>query len=314
MEIHNNPFFNPPIVFQLFKFIANFEYSQIVKIWFFFLFLSYFCIPFILFKTFKINLKFFYIFLVCFGGISISVFLTGNLSIILSAFFAISLFFLSKDKYHFFYLILSILSLIKFPYLIFFGIPFLVRGLKKEVFINTFFYLTFISLLYLISFYQNSELFISWINSLEFSKSIGDSGDFGRGLFRLFENYFFSGSYLNYIIYFLISGILFLFLILLFKNSKILKDTNLAIAFSIVALSIFLPRLKSYDVLITIPCLFFIIKNLDFKISKFINSSIKFLLFLMLFCWTSPYAPICLYSIIFIIFSTDLKFNFIEKK
>ena len=80
------------------------------------------------------------------------------------------------------------------------------------------------------------------------------------------------------------------------------------------ALSIFLPRLKSYDVLITIPCLFFIIKNLDFKISKFINSSIKFLLFLMLFCWTSPYAPICLYSIIFIIFSTDLKFNFIEKK
>ena len=314
LEIHNNPFFNPPIVFQLFKFIANFEYSQIVKIWFFFLFLSYFCIPFILFKTFKINLKFFYIFLVCFGGISISVFLTGNLSIILSAFFAISLFFLSKDKYHFFYLILSILSLIKFPYLIFFGIPFLVRGLKKEVFINTFFYLTFISLLYLISFYQNSELFISWINSLEFSKSIGDSGDFGRGLFRLFENYFFSGSYLNYIIYFLISGILFLFLILLFKNSKILKDTNLAIAFSIVALSIFLPRLKSYDVLITIPCLFFIIKNLDFKISKFINSSIKFLLFLMLFCWTSPYAPICLYSIIFIIFSTDLKFNFIEKK
>ena len=52
----------------------------------------------------------------------------------------------------------------------------------------------------------------------------------------------------------------------------------------------------------------------SFKISKFINSSIKFLLFLMLFCWTSPYAPICLYSIIFIIFSTDLKFNFIEKK
>ena len=30
---------------------------------------------------------------------------------------------------------------------------------------------------------------------------------------------------------------------------------------------------NSYDVLITIPCLFFIIKNLDFKISKFINSS-----------------------------------------
>ena len=193
----------------------------------------------------------------------------------------------------------------------------MIRGLKKEVFINTFFYLIFITSLYLISFYQNSELFISWINSLEFSKFIGDKGDLGRGLFRILDNYFFSGSYLNYITYFLISGSLFLFLIFLFKNSKILnnkKNKSLAIAFSIITLSIFLPRLKSYDVLITIPCLFFIIETLNFKISKSLDSLIKFLLFLMLFCWTSPYAPICLYSIIFIIFATDLKFNFIEKK
>ena len=100
----------------------------------------------------------------------------------------------------------------------------------------------------------------------------------------------------------------------LFKNSEILKNKNLAIAFSVIVLSILLPRLKSYDVLITIPCLFFIIETINFKISKFLNSSIKFLLFLMLFCWTSPYAPISLYIIIFIILSTDLKFSFIEKK
>ena len=75
-----------------------------------------------------------------------------------------------------------------------------------------------------------------------------------------------------------------------------------------------LPRLKSYDVLITLPCLFFIIETLSFKFSKFLNSLIKFLLFIMLFCWTSPYAPISLYTIIFIILSADLKFNFIEKK
>ena len=62
------------------------------------------------------------------------------------------------------------------------------------------------------------------------------------------------------------------------KNSKILnnkKNKNLAIAFSVVVLSIFLPRLKSYDVLITIPCLFFIIENLNFKISKSFESLIK---------------------------------------
>ena len=132
LDIHNSPFFNPPIVFHFFKFITNFEYLITVKFWFFFLFLSFFSIPIVLFKIFKINLKFFYIFLICFGGLALSVFFTGNLSIILNGFFAISLFFLSKNKDHFFYLLLSILSLIKFPYLIFFGIPFLVRDLKKE--------------------------------------------------------------------------------------------------------------------------------------------------------------------------------------
>ena len=279
-----------------------------------FVFISYLSIPIILFKIFKINSKFSYIFLICFGGISLSVFFTGNLSITLSVFFAISLFFLSKEKDHIFYLILSILSLIKFPYLIFFGIPFLVRDLNKEIFIKTFFYLILISSLYLISFYLNNELFIDWINSLEFSKSIGDEGDFGRGLFRILDSYIISANYLKYITYFFISGTFFLILIFLFKNSEILKNKNLALSFSIIALSILLPRLKSYDVLITIPCLFFIIETLNFKFSKFLNSLIKFLLFIMLFCWTSPYAPICLYTIIFIILFTDLKFNFIEKK
>ena len=314
LEIHNSPFFNPPTVFYFFKFITNFEYTTIVKFWFLFVFISYLSIPIILFKIFKINSKFSYIFLICFGGISLSVFFTGNLSIILSGFFAISLFFLSKEKDYFFYLILSILSLIKFPYLIFFGIPFLLRDLNKEIFIKTFFYLILITSIYLISFYLNNELFIDWINSLEFSKFIGDEGDFGRGLFRILDNYFISVNYLKYITYFLISGSLFLILIFLFKKSEILKNKNIALAFSIIALSILLPRLKSYDVLITLPCLFFIIETLNFKFSRFLNSFIKFLLFLMLFCWTSPYAPICLYTIIFIILSADLKFSFIEKK
>ena len=241
-------------------------------------------------------------------------FFTGNLSIILSGLFAISLLFLSKKKDHIFYLILSLLSLIKFPYLIFFGIPFLVRDLNKEIFIKTFFYLIFITLIYLISFYLNNELFIDWINSLKFSKFIGDEGDFGRGLFRILDSYFISVNYLKYIIYFLISGSLFLILIFLFKKSKILKNKNIALAFSIIAISMLLPRLKSYDVLITIPCLFFIIETLNFKFSKFLNSFIKFLLFLMLFCWTSPYAPIGLMTITTLLFFVDLKFNFLERK
>ena len=33
-----------------------------------------------------------------------------------------------------------------------------------------------------------------------------------------------------------------------------------------------LPRLKSYDILITLPCLFFLIENIKFKFSEFVNS------------------------------------------
>ena len=314
LEIYNSPLFNPPIIFHFFKFITNFEYSIVIKFWLFFLFLSFFSIPIIFFKIFKLNLKFFYIFIISFGGIAFSVFFTGNLSIILSALFTISLFFLIKKKDHYFYLILSILSLIKFPYLIFFGIPFLVRDLKKKVFVNTFLYLMFIFLIYIIFFYLDRELFIHWLNSLTFSELIGDKGDLGRGLLRILDNHLISENYLKYITYCLISGSLFLFSIFLFKNSEVLKNKKLAIAFSVIVLSILLPRLKSYDVLITIPCLFFIIQTLSFKISKFLNLFVKFVLFLMLFCWTSPYAPISLYIIIFIILSTDLKFSFIEKK
>ena len=198
--------------------------------------------------------------------------------------------------------------------MIFFGIPFLVRDLKKKVFVNTFLYLIFICLIYVIFFYLDRELFIHWLNSLKFSEIIGDKGDLGRGLLRILDNHLISENYLKYITYCLISGSLFLFSIFLFKNSEVLKNKKLAIAFSVIVLSILLPRLKSYDVLITIPCLFFIIQTLSFKISKFLNLFVKFVLFLMLFCWTSPYAPIVLYIIIFIILSTDLKFSFIEKK
>ena len=100
--------------------------------------------------------------------------------------------------------------------------------------------------------------------SLKFSKYIGDDGDFGRGLFRILNDYFFSSNYLTYVSYFTITGIVFIFLILLYKKTPILKKKDWAIAFSVITLSMLLPRLKSYDVLITIPSLFFIIENINF--------------------------------------------------
>ena len=317
IKLHDMPFFNPPIVFSFFKFMANFEYSVVVKFWFFFLSVCFLSIPLIFFKFLKINLKFFFIFLISFGGLALSVFLTGNLSIFLNFLFVIGLLFLNRNQDQYFYVILSFLSLIKFPYLIFFGLPFLIRKLEKKIFINTLFYLSAIFLIYIISYYSDKEIFISWLSSLEFSKNIGDGGDFGRGLFRILDNYFFQSNAANYIVYLAISGVFFIFFIFLFKKSKILNDKknqSLALCLAVMALTICLPRLKSYDVLIIIPSIFFIIKSVNFRINKNLNDLFKFFLFLMLFCWTSPYAPILLSSILIFLFSIDLKYNFIVKK
>ena len=65
--------------------------------------------------------------------------------------------------------------------------------------------------------------------SLKFSKYIGDDGDFGRGLFRILNDYFFSSNYLTYVSYFTITGIVFIFLILLYKKTPILKKKDWAI-------------------------------------------------------------------------------------
>lgn len=319
IEFHNSPFFNPPIVFYLFKFMASFDYNIVVKLWLFISLIAFFSIPIILFKIYKTQ-EYFYLhilfFLFCFGGISISVFLTGNISILLNALFALGLFFLSKKKDNFFYIILSILSIIKFPYLIFFGLPFLLRNLDYKIFFNLILYLSIILLIYGIFYFINKELFISWIESLKFSNQIGDDGDFGRGLFKILNYFFYSNSLLSFVFYFFISSILFLSILLASKFSKFLKNKDeLLIAFGIVSLSICLPRLKSYDLLITIPSIIFILNNLNFKFSYWITSKVfKILLYLMLYAWTSPFAPITLFFVTITILLLDLKFNFIEEK
>ena len=319
IKLQNSPLFNPPLVFYFFKSIVEFNYYTIVKLWFFITLISFFSIPIILFKIFKIHQNFYLnilFFLFCFGGITIPVFLTGNISIILNTFFALGLFFLSKKKDHYFYIILSILSIIKFPYLIFFGLPFLLRNLDYKIFSTLVFYLSMIILFYLIFYFFDKELFISWIVSLKFSSQIGDSGDYGRGLFKILNYFFRSNIIVNYFCYFFISISLFLIILFVSKSSKFLKkNTELLIAFGIIALSICLPRLKSYDLLITIPSILFILQNLKFKHFNGLDPQFfTLILCLMLFAWTSPFAPITLSFAIVIILALDIKFNFIENK
>ena len=314
LNSENYPLFINPLLLYIFKYLGHFSYITVAKFWLFFSFISFILIPLIAKKIYNLNYKSILIFFVSFGGINLSVFLTGNISILLGLIFILALYFLSKNNEFFYFLIIALLSLIKFPYLIFFGLPLLLKKINLELFIKIFIYFFLIFTCYLIFFYLDKELFLSWIESLKFSKLIGDNGDFGRGLFRIINNIFPLKYSLNIFICVAISCMLFLFYYYIFHKSKILKNKNLAIALGVIALTACLPRLKSYNLLVVIPSMCFLIQSLNFRISNIVNIYLKFTLFFILICWTSPYAPLSLIFIFVFLFFIDLKLNFFQWK
>ena len=314
LNLQNFPFFINPLLFYIFKYSGNFNYITVLKFWLFFSSISFISIPLIARKIYNLDYKVILIFLISFGGINLSVFLTGNISILLSSLFILALYYLSKNNEFLYFFIISLLSLIKFPYLIFFGLPLLLKKINLELFLKIVIYFLLIFISYLIVFYLDKELFLSWIESLKFFKSIGDNGDFGRGLFRIINNMFPQKYFLNLFIYFAISFVLFFFYYYIFHKSKILKNKKLAIALGVIALTACLPRLKSYNLLVVIPSIFFLINFLKFKISSISNTYIKFALLFLLICWTSPYAPLSLMFILIFLFFIDLKLNFLRWK
>ena len=95
---------------------------------------------------------------------------------------------------------------------------------------------------------------------------------------------------------------------------EFVKNKKLAIALGVIALTACLPRLKSYNLMVVIPSIFFLINFLKFKISSISNTYIKFAFLFLLICWTSPYAPLSLMFILIFLFFIDLKLNFLRWK
>ena len=160
LNSENYPLFINPLLLYIFKYLGHFSYITVAKFWLFFSFISFILIPLIAKKIYNLNYKSILIFFVSFGGINLSVFLTGNISILLGLIFILALYFLSKNNEFFYFLIIALLSLIKFPYLIFFGLPLLLKKINLELFIKIFIYFFLIFTCYLIFFYLDKELFL----------------------------------------------------------------------------------------------------------------------------------------------------------
>ena len=179
--------------------------------------------------------------------------MAGNISIILYAILSFGLYQLIRKKNNIFYLSVSLVSLAKFPFMIFFFLPLFLYGYKEFKRITFFFFL--VLLIYYFQYYFDKELFMSFINSTKTYKSdnfllIHGTGIGIHGNIDLLQNLIFSKSdielfkpsgYFSFLLHLFISLILFLSAFFLFPRTKKMnyKQIKLLVSFYIQIVQIY---------------------------------------------------------------------------
>ena len=124
----------PPIVLKFLSFLGYFDLNTAKIIWVAIVGISFLVIIFYLKKIYQIPRIFFFTLLLIFtgGGLVWSALLAGNISIILYAILSVGIFYyLNTTKTYIYYLSVCLISLVKFPFLIFFAMPIFLYGLKN---------------------------------------------------------------------------------------------------------------------------------------------------------------------------------------
>ena len=167
------------------------------------------------------------------GGLVWGGLLAGNISIILYSILTVGIYYyLHSSKTYIYYLSVSIVSLVKFPFLIFFLMPVFMHGLKgmfdRKLYLNEtkkiFFYFILTLFIYFLQFYFDRELFTSFLDSTISYKSEGFLSRVGtgigiHGIIDLYQNILYektsfiffnpSGSF-SFLIHLFISGTFFI--------------------------------------------------------------------------------------------------------
>ena len=281
-----------PIFLELLSVISKLDFNTLKKIWYFITVISVFSIIFFSYKILPIkNLKKFVplIIFFSFGGIFVSALLSGNISILGYALICISLIFLHRKKLNIFSYFIIFLSLIKPHFFVFLLIGFFVYG--NEYIKKLIFSLICIVFLYFVFFLLNTDIFFDFFNAIRatntsewffsFNSTFGLMGIINN-IPRIFNNpelnIYFSGgpSILNNIIW--LSLISFIFLgFIYFRLSLKVKDLNDYNKSKLIALGTILvilinPNITSYDFLIFIPSVFYLVNEADisYKFKYFI--------------------------------------------
>ncbi len=286
----------PPIVLKFLSFLGYLELNTAKIIWITIVGISFFLIIFFLKKTYQIPKIIFFSFLIIFtgGGLVWSALLAGNISIILYAILSVGIYYFIKGKTNIYYLSIFLISLVKFPFLIFFLMPIFVYGFRymfkselKEI-KKIFFYFILTLFIYFLQFYFDKELFMSFLNSTKTYRGEGfllihGTGIGIHGMIDLYQNVLYekislklfnpSGTF-SFLIHIFISGTLFLSSYFLFqaRNPSTFKikindkQIKLLISFFIAIFLCCFPRISSYDFFLLVSSFFYIMKNSRIKL------------------------------------------------
>ena len=241
-----------------------------------------------LFNT-KIHYLFYsFIVLFCLDKTVIYSLFTGNISFILQILLSCSFYYLYKKKLNLFFITIFLVSCFKFYFLIFALCPFLLWGLKykKQILYTTFSLFVF----YLANYLYDPNLFNHWVSNI-YKISVGKNyyDSFGIGSFKyiIFINNFLENrnilelNYREYLEILLSFGYFIIILVLgsYFLNIKEKKERGnfrARLALSILIISISIPRLEVYELIVFIaPIIFLIERFYDFR-----NTNKKIIIFL----------------------------------
>ena len=297
---------------ELLKYIGLINIKTANFLWVFLEIISLFLVFIIFGKIFKFdqNWRNIFLFFFSFGSVVFFSFFSGNLSVILYGFLAIGIYFLEKRLFNYYYITILFVSLFKFYYLTFLLLPFYILGWKsiKKILITFFLFFVIQYFFYI----KNPELTITFFDVIQgkYQEDLPTRFLTGTGLYSIiekmpwiflginnFENSFFSLQ-TNLFIWFIISSTIFLSILYCLNNKKIKNSKNhflFCISFGILVISVIIPRLVVYDLILTVPILFYLLNRIDFKKFKIDEFKSKFFfifLFLVFFDHHFPFFAI----------------------
>ena len=309
-----------PSTLEILKYIGSLNIKTANFFWVFLEIISFFLIFFVLKETFKFNYGWrnFFLILFSFGSIFFFSFFSGNISVILYGFLAIGIYFLKKKLFNYYYLIVLFVSLFKFYYLTFLLLPFYILGWKSLKNILAYFLLFFVIQYFF--YMKNPDLTIAFFDVIQgkYQDNLPTRFQTGTGLYSIiekipwvfldindFEKSFFSLQ-TNLFVWFITISMISLSVFFCLNSKKIKNNKNhflFCISFGILVINLIIPRLVVYDLILTIPILFYLLNQINFKkfqINEFKSKFFFIFLFLVFFDHHFPFLVIITFLTLFI--------------